>query len=63
MSELTSCNRCSLNRMIREAAERGATVRTYVVPDGEVMAGWTRVMASDRDSGSYFMEITEGCAC
>jgi hypothetical protein len=63
MSDLTPCNFCSLQRIKRRAAERGATVTTRRETSGD-MRGWVAVIESDRDEpSSYFMELTDRCAC
>lgn len=63
MSELTRCNRCKLNSMVRLAAKRGATVHVSVHVVGE-WAGWTSARYSDAEEPSaWFLELTEACAC
>jgi hypothetical protein len=63
MSELTSCNFCSLRSMKRRAAARGVTVIVKKESEG-VMKGWTSARYSDRDKPSaHFMELTDRCAC
>lgn len=63
MSELTICNFCHLRSIRRRAAERGATVDVFIVPEDEVMAGWTRAIASDEGSGIYFQAVGTECEC
>lgn len=65
MSELTPCNRCSLNSMQRRAKARGTEVIVKVVHDPkDPMHGWTSARYSDEDEPSaWFMQLTEACAC
>lgn len=59
MSELTRCNRCTLNSMIATATARGAKVFTWVGIDG-----WTVAKYTDRDKPSaWFLKLTEDCVC
>jgi protein subunit release factor B len=65
MSELTPCNRCSLNRITRDAEKRGATVEVKRALLGQTMEGWYGVYVSDRGTEAigWMQEITQGCAC
>jgi hypothetical protein len=59
MSELTKCNRCTLDRMQRDATVRGVTVIL-----GTDEYGWVSARYSDQDEPSaHFMELTDRCAC
>jgi hypothetical protein len=65
MSELTRCNRCTLESMQRRAKARGVEVivTVHTAPDDEVR-GWTSARYSDEDKPSaYFKVLTEACAC
>ena len=64
MSELTPCNACTLAWITREAAKRGATVRTEKRPFGNSGDWWIAVIESDRDEPqAWFMELTVHCCC
>ena len=64
MSELTLCNRCSLNDMKRRAEKRGVTVIVERQRIGTPMEGWFAARYSDRtEPDAYFMQLTEGCEC
>ena len=62
MSELTRCNRCSLNLMIAEAAKRGAWVIL-----GKDEYGWVTATYSDQENqdepSAHFMQLTKECVC
>lgn len=59
MSELTSCNYCSLRRMRLDASSRGVEVIVSVDEHG-----WIAARYSDRDEPSaWFMEVSNECAC
>jgi hypothetical protein len=59
MSELTRCNRCSLDEMERRATKHGATVLLTLDDDG-----WLAARYSDQDEPSaWFRELTDGCVC
>lgn len=68
MSELTICNRCSLDRMEARARERGVEVIVTVLhPVGDPdqhMAGWISARYSDQEEPSaWFVQLTMKCAC
>ena len=64
MSELTPCNRCTLERLRREAATRNATITVRRLPLFDPLAGWFEISASDlSDPLAYFWQLTEGCEC
>ena len=54
MSELTRCNRCTLNDIIRRAG-KGAEIRL-------VSGEWT-VCYVNGERVASFLELTEQCAC
>ena len=63
MSELTPCNRCSLDAMERRARMRGVKVIVEVAWTGE-MRGWTSARYSDEDEpAAWFQQLTTACAC
>ncbi|HET7110147.1 MAG TPA: hypothetical protein VFI41_04705 [Gemmatimonadales bacterium] len=62
MSELTTCNYCTLQRITARAAEDGATVET--LPATGDMEGWVEVRRSDRpDPVGWFLELGDHCGC
>lgn len=65
MSELTPCNRCSLEAMKRRATKRGVEVIVEVVHHpNDPMRGWTSARYSDEDEpAAWFQVLTEACAC
>lgn len=64
MSELTICNRCSLDRMEELAAARGVVVITHVEDPLSDMAGWISARYSDHEKPSaWFMQLPARCAC
>jgi hypothetical protein len=64
MSDLTKCNRCTLDEMQRRAAARGAEVIVEVEHAAQDMAGWISARYSDDDEPSaYFLSLPEACAC
>lgn len=59
MSELTTCNYCTLQSMLRKASKRGATVTLSTTDDG-----WVSARYSDREEPSaWFKELTRSCVC
>jgi len=64
MSELTSCNHCTLKDMERRAAKRGATVKVTQLGHNTDMPGWYAAQCSDENKPSaYFVVLTVDCAC
>jgi len=66
VSELTRCNFCTLQRIMRSAAEVGATVTTrYEDPvPGHELDRWIAAIRSDKDKPSaYFKQLTTHCVC
>lgn len=59
MSELTTCNYCTLQDIKRRADERGATVSL-----SKDEYGWTVVQCSDKSKPSaWLMKLTDHCVC
>lgn len=63
MSELTTCNYCSLQKMKARAKERGVEVVVATHSFGE-MRGWTSARYSNEEEPSHwFMQLTAHCVC
>jgi len=58
MSELTSCNYCTLQDIKSRAKQKGEKVR--VVPNGR--HGGVDIKVGDRQA-AWFMELTKYCCC
>lgn len=64
MSEMTPCNRCSLDRMKRQANARGVKVITKIEGPESDTPGWISAWYSDQDEPTaWFMQLTERCVC
>lgn len=60
MSELTPCNWCTMQSMLRTARKRGAELLIAYGPPG----GWVIVGYSDRlEPSAWFMHLTGECVC
>ena len=62
MSELTPCNRCTLDRITEKAMLAGKGVRYARIPITEEMGGWI-VVEVDGEAVAWFMELSEKCCC
>jgi hypothetical protein len=60
VSELTLCNRCTLELITAQA--NGKTVTCERVPITEEMGGWFAVTVDGRRV-AWFMELSEVCCC
>lgn len=61
MSELTRCNRCTLEAI--RARYPYAVVEVKRIPPGEPLSGWLAVVIDGVPSGSTFMALTNECVC
>lgn len=63
MSELTSCNFCTLRDMRKRARKRGVIVIVKHHRTGE-WAGWVTATYSDQKApAEYFVKLTTSCVC
>lgn len=61
MSEMTRCNRCSLEAIERDHPGQKVTVGKPVDP--KMMAGWVQVFIDGKPHPTWFAEVTEECCC
>lgn len=61
MSEQTRCNRCTLDRIERDAMKRGATVKVEREAEQD---WWLSVRVSDEpEPVALFMQLSRTCVC
>lgn len=59
MSELTTCNHCTLKEIRRRAKKAGRKVKL-----GKDEHGWITVtVGDDAEPCAYFLELTSECVC
>lgn len=59
MSELTSCNHCTLQGIRQRARKEGKTV---TVGPSDTLPGWTMVLVDGKKKAT-FMELSDYCCC
>lgn len=62
------CNRCTFNRLAKEAIKRGETAKLVVDNHPGLGNGGRRLVyvakdGTERDGGHWFMEVTPSCSC
>lgn len=63
MSELTSCNYCTLQRIKREARERGERVLLRPAKGGGIECATHKPNEQPKKFTVWFMELTDHCVC